>query len=109
MRPACGLALGLGLDGSTPFGLSRAERWNCRAFSAGTWPSLASSFRDPSRKRGDLRHQCVDQRILLLCESNERSGPADIGPVDSDSPPSRHLFPTPESIRRTCHAKSAGG
>jgi len=60
-------------------------------------------FRNPSRKRGDLRHQCVDQRIL-----NQRSGPADMDPWIQIRRTPRHLFPTPESIRRTCHANSAG-
>ena len=50
---------------------------------------------DPSRQRGDLRHQCGDQRILLLVREARKNGARRHEPNDSDSSQPRQTLDLP--------------
>jgi hypothetical protein len=67
---------------------------------------LGLEFGDPRHKRGHLRHQRADQRVLLRVRETRYVRPDLHEPKDSDSSPP---FRAGESIRRTRHAQARSG
>ena len=90
----------------TPFGLSRRNAGIIGRF----WrrPGLASSSATPAVSAATCAaHVWISTSFFM--REQRKVGSGGRRPVNSSSPPSRHLFPISESIRRTCHTKSAGG
>ena len=94
MRP--GVRLGLGLGRRRFRRLLTLRRRNAGIIRRlGRQAQLRLELGDPSRQRGDLRHQCGDQRVLLRVREARKVGARGHGPNDSDSSQPRQSLDLP--------------